>query len=62
MSVQDDKMRFALDQLLSAQQKILSAISELRKQDYTAEATNLDTVLTSLKTRTTEAIQAVNLP
>lgn len=62
MSVQEDKMRIALDQLVKAQQKILGAITELRQQDYTTEATNLDTVLTNLKTRTTEAIQAVNLP
>lgn len=62
MATQDDKMRLALDELMKAQPRILTAINELRQQEYFTEATNLDTVLASLKTRTIEAVVAVNLP
>lgn len=47
---------------MHAQPLIFTAVNELRVQGYATEATNLETVLTNLKTRTTEAIQAVNLP
>ena len=62
MATQDDKMRLALDELMKAQPRILTAINELRQQEYFTEATNLDAVLASLKTRTIEAVVAVNLP
>jgi hypothetical protein len=62
MSVLDDKMRIALNELMHAQPLVFTAVNELRMQGYATEATNLETVLTNLKTRTTEAIQAVNLP
>lgn len=62
MSVQDDKMRIALNELMHAQPLIFSAVHELRAQNYTIEADNLEAALDDLKTRTIEAIQAVNLP
>ena len=62
MATQDDKMRLALDELMKAQPRILTAINELRQQEYFTEATNLATVLVSLKTKTIEAVVAVNLP
>jgi hypothetical protein len=62
MSVLDDKMRISLNELMHAQPLIFSAINELRMQGYATEATNLETVLGNLKTETTAAILAVNLP
>jgi mannitol-1-phosphate/altronate dehydrogenase len=62
MSFLDDNMRIALDTLVKAQQKIMSGISELRKQDYVAEADDLALVLADLKAKTDAAIAAVNLP
>jgi mannitol-1-phosphate/altronate dehydrogenase len=62
MNFLDDNMRIALDTLVKAQQRIMSGINELRKQDYVTEADDLALVLADLKTKTDAAIAAVNLP
>lgn len=60
MGTQEDKMRIALTGLVEAQQLIFSAIAELRAQNYTTEADDLETTLGTLKSDTDAAIAAVS--
>ena len=59
MGFLDDKIRIELNRLVKAQQLIFSAIAELRAQDHTTEADNLQTVLDDLKTQTAAALAAI---
>ena len=59
MGFLDDKIRIELNRLIKAQQLIFSAIAELRAQDFTTEADNLQTVLDDLKTETAAALAAI---
>lgn len=60
MGFLDDKIRIELTRLVEAQQFIFSAIAELRRQNYTTEADNLQTTLDTLKTQTDAALAAIS--
>ncbi len=54
------KMRVALEGLLKTVPLLVSTIDELRKQNFSTEAGDLQTVLDSLKTEIDTIIAAVN--
>ena len=60
-TVAQSKMTQALTGLKDADRFLLSAISELRAQDFTTQANDLQTVLNSLRTETGNAVAAVNI-
>ena len=60
MITQDNKMRVALKGLTDSHTLVFSAIAELRAQNFTTEADNLQTVLDDLITETVAAQVAVS--
>jgi len=59
MGVLEDKMRVALASLVKSHPLVFSAIAELRAQNFTAEADNLQAALDTLIAETDAAQLAV---
>lgn len=60
-TVAQSKMTQALTGLKDADRFLLSAITELREQNFTTPADDLQVVLNSLRTETDAAVAAVNI-